>query len=111
MHTAMIPTPQPKIHSFLDYRKKEKMVFASIPGMHDLIHAHDENQRAHYQDLYPDAAFALMIASNLFCPNRELNAIYLQAYQAILNEEKIESVRYRFGKEIDTYWNTHMWDD
>ena len=109
MHTAT--SPHPKIHSSQDYLQKEKTVFASIPGMYDLIHAYDEDQRAHYQSLYPDAAFALMIASNLFCPNRELNKIYLQAYQDILDEEKIEVVRFRFDKEIDAYWKNHMWDD
>lgn len=106
-----VAAPHTSTHSTQYYRNKERVIFASIPGMAELRQAKSEDHLHQLRLMYPDAAFALMIASNLFCPDRELTAIYLQAYRSILDGESIESVRFRFTKDIDAYWEKHMWDD
>lgn len=102
---------QPSTRRVQNYRQKERIVFSSIPGMAELSQARDESHLFQLRSMYPDAAFAQMIAMNLFCPNRELNNIYLRAYQAILEGESIDAIRFRFNKDIDTHWANHMWDD
>ncbi len=92
------------------YRMKEQAVFSRIPGMFDLIHA--EGEAAEKISLeFPDASFALRIASSLFHHDRELSLIHQRAYFAILNEEPIASVRQRFNKEVSRYVKEHNWDD
>jgi hypothetical protein len=97
--------------SGLNFKKKANLIMGSIPGMRELSNARDEKELHQLQLMYPDAAFARMIASSLFCPDRELGSIYLQAYRAIVEGEAIGSVRHRFEKNINTYWANHMWDD
>lgn len=108
MNTTVAQAPK---RSFQTFRQRERIAFASIPGMAELAQAQDESHLLQLRTLYPDAAFAQMIASNLFCPNRELNSIYLRAYQSILEGESIETIRFRFNKDIDNHWANHMWDD
>ena len=98
-------------HSIRYYRQKEKAVFAAIPGMSELLAAPNEHQFQELQTLYPDASFALMMASNLFCKDRELNAIHLKAYQAILSGEPISNVRFRYDYDLESYLERHLWDD
>lgn len=98
-------------HSIRYYRQKEKTVFQSIPGMRELQNAADENSLSDLQALYPDAAFALMMASNLFCRDKELNSIHLKAYRAILDGEPISNVRYRYDYDLECYLERHLWDD
>lgn len=98
-------------HSVQHYRQKEKTVFETIPGMRELRRATDEKQFSELQSQYPDAAFALTMASNLFCHDRELNAIHLKAYQAILNGEPVSNVRYRYDYDLECYLERHLWDD
>ena len=98
-------------HSVRNYRQKEKTVFETIPGMRELRQAADEKQFSELQTLYPDAAFALMMASNLFCKDKELNAIHLKAYRAILDGEPISNVRYRYDYDLECYLERHLWDD
>ena len=93
------------------YRLQEKSVFDSIPGIRELQQAQDEDQLAELRAIYPDASFALMTASNLFCPDRELNAIHLKAYKAILSGEPIANVRYRYDYDLEAYLERHLWDD
>lgn len=109
MNTSVIS--QTQSHSIHFYRQKEKTVFNTIPGMRELLQAGSEEQFAQHQALYPDASFALMTASNLFCRDRELNAIHLKAYQAILEGEPIANVRFRYDFDLEQYLERHLWDD
>ena len=108
MNTTAIPQTT---HSVRYYRQKEKVVFDAIPGMEELRQAESQEQFAQLQVLYPDASFALMMASNLFCKDRELNAIHLKAYQAILSGEPISNVRFRYDYDLESYLERHLWDD
>ena len=56
------------------------------------------------------ADFALKIISNPFIPDRELGAIQMEAYTAILNGESIADVHYKYDRQIDTYVIRHTWD-
>ena len=88
--------------------KLEADVFSKIPGMAQLRAAReDPGLRAKY----PDAAFALMTAENLFTGDREQCAIHQEAYFSILQGENLKNVRFRFEKEMDAYVQAHMWDD
>lgn len=60
---------------------------------------------------YPDAAFALSTASSLFQHDRELSEIHQQAFFAIVEGEDISSVRSRFERSTDIYFQKHLWDD
>lgn len=108
MYTTSV---QPAVQKYPSFRQREQVRFSTIPGMAELARAENESQMVELRLMYPDADFAQMILSNLFCPNRELNSIYLRAYQAILEGEVIEAIRFRFHQEIETYWANHMWDD
>ena len=59
---------------------------------------------------YPDAAFALMIAGNLFVGDREQNEIHQKAYTTILNGESITGVRFKYDYDLESYLLRHMWD-
>ena len=85
-------------------------MFSTIPGMNELLQAQPEEQPK-VQEQYPDAFFAVYIASSLFNHDRELSEITQKAYFSILNGENIESVRYSYDRATDDYWKKHMWDD
>ena len=59
---------------------------------------------------YPEAVFALKILSNPFVPDRELGAIRMEAYSAILNGDSISSVQYKYDRQMDAYVTRHNWD-
>ena len=93
-----------------DLRSKEAAVFSTIPGMNELLQAAPA-VKAEVEAKYPDAVFAVAIASSLFNHNRELREITQKAYFSILNGENIASVRFAYDKATDEYWRRHMWDD
>ena len=88
---------------------KEQTVFSAIPGMSELLHARGDKADA-LRVKYPDAAFALMAAENLFTGDREQNMIHQNAYFSILNGETIPNARFRYDREMDAYVERHMWD-
>lgn len=96
-------------HTMQYYLEKEQAAFSRIPGMDQLIHADYEDMEA-LESRYPDAAFALRTANNLFGGDHEQNVIHQTAYSAILNGEPVPSVRFRFEKDIAQYVSRHMWD-
>ncbi len=55
-----------------DLRSKEAVVFSVIPGMNELLCASPDTIQE-IQIQYPDAAFAVQVANNLFDHNRELS--------------------------------------
>lgn len=93
-----------------DLKDREITVFSTIPGMNELLQA-SPAQKAEVESQYPDAVFAMVIASSLFNHNRELSEIIQKAYFSILNGENIASVRFAYDKATDEYWKRHMWDD
>ena len=78
--------------------------------MNEILNAAPD-QRSSVAAKYPDAVFAVVIASSLFNHNRELSEITQKAYFSILNGENIASVRFAYDKATDDYWKRHMWDD
>lgn len=98
-------------HSIRYYRQRERIIFDRIPGVIALRTARNEEDAAALKTKYPDAAFALMTASNLFCQDRELNAIHLKAYRAILEGEPVADVRFRYDYDLEQYLERHLWDD
>ena len=91
-------------------RARESAVFPTIPGMDRLMRAKpDEAHRLEAQ--YPDAAFALRTAGELFHHDRELSLITQRAYFSILEGDNIASVRHRYNKDMSLYVENHMWDD
>lgn len=99
--------PQPIHH----YRSREQIVFDRIPGIRELRCAKNADEAARLGAMYPNAAFALMTAENLFCRDRELNAIHLKAYRAILEGDSISNVRFRYDSDLEAYLERHLWDD
>ena len=91
------------------FRQREAAVLYKIPGVRELITAKG-SQRSALQKKYPDADFALKIISNPFIPDRELGAIQMDAYAAILNGEPISSVHYKYDRQMDAYVSRHNWD-
>ena len=89
---------------------RESAVFPAIPGMTSLMKAHP-SQRTALEARYPDAAFALRTANELFHHDRELSLINQRAYFSILEGENIASVRHRYNKDMSLYVENHMWDD
>lgn len=92
------------------YRDREKNVFAAIPGMQELTQA-DQADHEIISGQYPDAVFAARIANELFRHNREISLINQRAYFAILDGENVESVRFRYDKEVAQFLKRHNWDD
>lgn len=89
--------------------QREAEAFRKIPGMDLLL----RSQRETLPDLevkYPDAAFARMIADNLFIGDAEQKEIHQKAYLSILNGESISSVRFQYSRDTEAYLNKHMWD-
>ena len=93
-----------------DLKAREVTVFSTIPGMNELLQA-SPAEKAEIESKYPDADFAIVIASSLFNHNRELSEIAQKAYFSILNGENIANVRFAYDKATDEYWKRHMWDD
>lgn len=87
----------------------EAAVFSRIPGMDKLRHASPDSV-PELEAKYPDAAFALMIADNLFVGDREQNEIHQRAYTAILNGAPITGVRFQYDYDLEAYLLRHMWD-
>ena len=96
--------------TYQDIKTQEYKIFSTIPGMNELLQA-SSAERAEVEAKYPDAVFAILIASSLFNHNRELSLISQKAYFSILNGENISSVRFAYNKATDDYWKRHMWDD
>ena len=96
--------------TYQDIKAKEYKIFSMIPGMNELLQA-SPAAKAEVEGKYPDAVFAIVIASSLFNHNRELSEITQKAYFSILNGENIASVRFAYNKATDDYWKKHMWDD
>lgn len=90
--------------------QQEEAIFSHIRGMELLRQAPPEKSAA-LRAQYPDAAFALMTADNLFTGDSEQCAIHQTAYFSILKGENIKSIRFRYEKEMDAYVQRHMWDD
>ena len=90
--------------------RREADIFSHIRGMDALLQAPPEKADA-LQAKYPDAAFALMTAANLFTGDREQCAIHQEAYFSILKGENLKNIRFRYEKERDAYVREHMWDD
>ena len=107
MNTMTVTNNPPMTMRYL--QMKEQAVFSAIPGMAELQQA-----RGHAADTlrarYPDAAFALMTAENLFSGDRELRMIHQNAYFSILDGESIPNARFRYDREMDAYVQRHMWD-
>ena len=91
-------------------KAQEHQIFSTIPGMIELLQA-SPAEKAEVETKYPDAVFAVIIASSLFNHNRELSEITQKAYFSILNGENIASIRFAYEKAMDDYWKRHMWDD
>lgn len=91
------------------FRQREAAALCRIPGVRELMSAKG-NQRTSLEQQYPDAAFALEIISNPFIADRELGAIQMEAYSAILNCEPIADVHYNYDRQVDAYLTQHNWD-
>ena len=91
------------------FQQRETAALCRIPGVQDLLTA-NESQRSSLQAKYPDADFALKIIANPFIPDRELGAIQMEAYSAILNGESITDVHYKYDRQMDAYFTRHNWD-
>ena len=91
------------------FRQREAAALCRIPGVRELMSAKG-NQRTTLEQQYPDAAFALEILSNPFIADRELGAIQMEAYSAILNGEVISGVHYKYDHQVDAYLTQHNWD-
>ena len=105
----MSTTAIPVCHTRQELQRQEDAVFNTIPGMNILRHASPESIRE-LEEQYPDAAFALMIAGNLFVGDREQNEIHQKAYTAILSGESITGVRFKYDYDLEVYLLRHMWD-
>ena len=90
--------------------QQEEAIFSHIRGM-ELLRQAPPDRVAALQAQYPDAAFALMTADNLFTGDSEQCAIHQEAYFSILQGENIKNIRFRYEKEMDAYVQRHMWDD
>lgn len=91
------------------FRQRETAALCKIPGVQEMVAA-KADQRPSLEAKYPEAAFALKIVSNPFVPDRELCAIQMEAYSAILNGEAVSSVHYKYDRQMDAYVARHNWD-
>ena len=91
------------------FRQREAAALRRIPGMWELLKA-KADQRPVLEQKYPDAVFALSIVSNPFIPDREVGAIQMEAYTAILDGKSIADVRYKYDRQMDAYVARHNWD-
>ena len=92
------------------YRQRDYAALHRIPGAYELIRSSTDNRPA-LERKYPDAAFALFIATNLFFHDRELTNIHMSAYTGILNGDNIADIRFRYDSAIKNYMERHLWDD
>ena len=81
------------------FRMREENALRRIPGVRELQRATPE-QRGAVEIKYPDAIFALQIISNPFVNDREVGAIRMDAYAAILDGEAIADVRYKYDRQM-----------
>ncbi len=86
------------------------LAYSKIPGMREVCEADAENI-AEVSAKYPDAFFAMQVASDLFQHDRELSLIHQTAFFSILNGEHIPTVRQRHSKDFQRYLDRHNWDD
>lgn len=91
------------------FRQAEAAALRRIPGVRELLRA-SADQRPQLEQKYPDAVFALQIISNPFVKDREVGAIRMEAYAAILDGKTISDVRYRYDRQMDAYVARHNWD-
>lgn len=91
------------------FRQREAAALCRIPGVRELMNAKG-NQRSTLERKYPNAAFALEIISNPFIADRELGAIQMEAYSAILNGDAISDVHFKYDRQVDIYLPQHNWD-
>ena len=91
------------------FRQREAAALRRIPGVRELLKA-NADQRPALEKKYPDALFALQIVSNPFVANREVGAIRMEAYSAILDGKAISDVRYKYDRQMDAYVTRHNWD-
>ena len=91
------------------FRMREKNALREIPGVRELLRS-PADQRSILAERYPDAAFALQIVSNPFVKEREVGAIRMEAYAAILDGKAIPDVRYKYNRQMDAYVLEHNWD-
>ena len=91
------------------FQQREAAAICRIPGAQELLIASNEHRPA-LERKYPEAVFALNIISNPFVQDRELGAIRMEAYSAILNGEAVSSVQYKYDRQMDAYVSRHNWD-
>ncbi len=91
------------------FRQRESTARCRLPGVRELLRATAE-QRPMLEQKYPDAVFALQIISNPFIRDREVGAIQMEAYSAILDGKTISDVRYKYDRQMDAYVARHNWD-
>lgn len=91
------------------FRQREAVALYRIPGVRELLRANGD-QRPALEKKYPDAVFALQIVSNPFVREREVGAIRMEAYAAILSGKAISDVRYKYDRQMDAYVARHNWD-
>ena len=91
------------------FRQREAAALRRISGVRELLRA-NEDQRPALEEKYPDAVFALQIVSNPFVNDREVGAIRMEAYAAILDGKEIADVRYKYERQMDAYVTRHNWD-
>lgn len=105
-----IATSAMHTHTRQYYQDRERQAFQKIPGIKELMSADVLRQDA-LANRYPDAAFALKIADNIFCRDKEQEAIHQRAYLAILHGENMQDIRFRYDRDMKEYTQKHMWDD
>ena len=91
------------------FQQRESAALFRIPGARELLRATAE-QRPMLEQKYPDAVFALQIISNPFIKDREVGAIQMEAYSAILDGKAISDIRYKYDRQMDAYVARHNWD-
>ena len=91
------------------FRQREAAALRKISGVRELLRA-NADQRSALEQKYPDAVFALQIVSNPFVNDREVGAIRMEAYAAILDGKEIADVRYKYERQMDAYVTRHNWD-
>ena len=91
------------------FRQREEAALRRIPGVRELLRA-NADQRPELEQKYPDAVFALRIISNPFIKEREVGAIQMEAYAAILDGKAIADIRYKYDRQMDAYVACHNWD-
>lgn len=92
------------------YTEFEQDAFHKIVGMNEIL----SSKPADLDDVckrYPDAVFAIMIHEELLCRHRGVRNIVQKAHASIMNGENMDTIRFRYNKELDEYFREHSWDD